>query len=45
MIDNYMLYSDLPSIDLHGMDRVFAIIKVKEFIMEDDCQIVCVDTK
>lgn len=35
MIDNYILYSNLPSIDLHGMDRVFAIIKVKEFIMDN----------
>ena len=35
MIDNYMLYSNLPSIDLHGMDRVFAIIKVKDFINDN----------
>ena len=35
MIDNYMLYNNLPSIDLHGMDRVFAIIKVKEFINDN----------
>ena len=33
MIDNYMLYSNLPSIDLHGMNKVFAVIKVKEFIL------------
>ena len=25
-------YSNLPSIDLHGMDRSYAIFKVKEFI-------------
>ena len=35
MIDNYMLYSNLPSIDLHGMDKVFAVIKVKEFILDN----------
>lgn len=35
MIDNYILYSNLPSIDLHGMDRVFALIKVKEFILDN----------
>lgn len=30
-----MLYSGIPSIDLHGMDREFAIFRVKEFI--EDC--------
>ena len=35
MIDNYILYSNLPSIDLHGMDKVFAIIKVKDFINDN----------
>ena len=32
MIDNYMLYKNLPSIDLHGNDRYSAVISVKEFI-------------
>ncbi len=30
-----MLYEHLPTIDLHGMDKEFALFKVKEFI--DDC--------
>ena len=32
MIESYFLYKNLPSIDLHGCDRVEALIKVKEFI-------------
>ena len=35
MIDNYMLYKDLPTIDLHGEDRISAIIKTKEFIADN----------
>lgn len=35
MIDNYMLYKNLPTIDLHGLDRTFAIIKVNEFIEDN----------
>ncbi len=27
-----MILSSYPSIDLHGMDRIYAIFKVKEFI-------------
>ena len=30
-----MILSSYPKIDLHGMDRVYAIFKVKEFI--NDC--------
>ena len=30
-----MILSSYPSIDLHGMDRDYAIFKVREFI--DDC--------
>lgn len=30
-----MILSSYPKIDLHGMDRSYAIFKVKEFI--DDC--------
>ena len=30
-----MIRSSYPSIDLHGMDREYAIFKVREFI--DDC--------
>lgn len=30
-----MILSSYPSIDLHGMDREYAIFKLKEFI--DDC--------
>lgn len=35
MIDNYMLYKNLPSIDLHGSDRYSASILVKEFINDN----------
>ena len=35
MIDNYMLYSNIPFIDLHGEDRYSAIIKAKEFIHDN----------
>ncbi len=35
MIDNYVLYNNIPSIDLHGEDRIGAIIKANEFINEN----------
>ncbi len=35
MIDNYMLYKNLPTIDLHGEDRISAVLKVKEFINDN----------
>ena len=35
MIDNYMLYKNLPTIDLHGEDRISAVLKTKEFINDN----------
>ena len=35
MIDNYMIYSNLPTIDLHGEDRISARIKTEEFIKDN----------
>lgn len=35
MIDDYMIYKSLPSLDLHGEDRISAIIKTKEFINDN----------
>ncbi len=35
MINNYMIYKNLPTLDLHGFDRYEAIIKVKEFINDN----------
>lgn len=35
MIDNYMLFKDLPTIDLHGEDRITAVLKTKEFIKDN----------
>lgn len=35
MIDNYMLFDNLPTLDLHGEDRISAIIKTKEFISDN----------
>lgn len=32
MINNYMLYSNLPELDLHENNRFEAIVKVEEFI-------------
>ena len=32
MIDNYMLYSNLPSLDLHGETRFSSIVMLREFI-------------
>lgn len=36
MIDNYMLYSNIPELDLHGEDRYGALIKAKEFISDNN---------
>lgn len=35
MIDNYMLFKNLPTIDLHGEDRITAVLKTKEFINDN----------
>lgn len=35
MIDNYMLFSNLPTLDLHGEDRISAVLKTKEFINDN----------
>ena len=35
MIDNYMLYKNLPELDLHGCNRYEAKIKVEEFINDN----------
>ena len=35
MIDNYILYKDLPELDLHEMNRYEAKIKVEEFINDN----------
>jgi len=35
MIDNYMLFKELPTIDLHGNDRYQAVILTKEFINDN----------
>lgn len=35
MIDNYMLFRNLPTIDLHGNDRYQAVILAKEFICDN----------
>ena len=32
MIDNYILYNNIPTIDLHGNDRYSAVLYTKEFI-------------
>lgn len=34
MINNYMLFSNLPTLDLHELDRVNAKIKIEIFIKE-----------
>lgn len=36
MIDNYMLYSNIQAIDLHGYDRYSALLKTKEFIKDNN---------
>lgn len=35
MIDNYMLYTNIPLIDLHGNDRYSAIYLANEFINDN----------
>ena len=35
MIDNYMIYKNLPTMDLHGEDRISAVLKTKEFINDN----------
>jgi DNA-nicking Smr family endonuclease len=35
MIDNYMMYHNLPTIDLHGKDRFESSMLVKEFINDN----------
>lgn len=35
MIDNYYLFKNLPSIDLHGMNRYEAKVKIDYFILEN----------
>ena len=35
MIDNYMLFDNLPAIDLHGEDSISAIIKTDEFFNDN----------
>ncbi|MGM9879566.1 MAG: Smr/MutS family protein [Bacilli bacterium] len=32
MIDNYILYKNLPTLDLHGENRYSAIVLTEEFI-------------
>ncbi len=35
MINNYMMYKNLPTLDLHGCNRYDSAIKVKEFINDN----------
>lgn len=35
MIDNYMLYKNLPTLDLHGEDRFGALVLADEFIKDN----------
>lgn len=35
MIDNYMLYKNIPTLDLHGLDRYSAIYEVNVFINDN----------
>ena len=35
MIANYMMYKNLPTLDLHGEDRITARIKTEEFINDN----------
>lgn len=32
MIDNYMIYKNLPQLDLHGQNRYSARVEINEFI-------------
>ena len=34
MINNYILYSNLPTLDLHGLDKINAGIKIEIFLKE-----------
>ena len=35
MINNYFLYNDLPTLDLHGQDRYSAVILTNEFVSDN----------
>lgn len=35
MIDNYMLYKNLPTLDLHGENRFNAVVLADEFIKDN----------
>lgn len=35
MINNYMMYKNLSTLDLHGCNRYDSIIKLKEFINDN----------
>lgn len=35
MIANYMMYKNLPTLDLHGEDKITAKIKTEEFINDN----------
>ncbi len=35
MIENYMLFNNLPELDLHGQDRFSAVILADSFIKEN----------
>ena len=35
MIDNYMLYKNIPVLDLHGYDRYSAVYEVNVFINDN----------
>ena len=35
MINNYFLYNDLPTLDLHGQDRYSAVILTNEFVNDN----------
>ena len=35
MIDNYMLYKNLPTLDLHGENRYNALVLTDEFIKDN----------
>lgn len=35
MIDNYMLYKNLPTLDLHGENRYNALVLTEEFIKDN----------
>lgn len=35
MIENYTLYKNLPTLDLHGCNRYEALLKMEEFINDN----------